>query len=345
MKKILLIKLSSLGDLFHVLPALSDARLAYPDCVFDWVIDENFHEVALWHPAVKRIFMTNHRVWKRELFSFNTWRSMASLAADMRSSIYDLIIDGQGNFKSATLSCLARGPRAGFDQHSVREWIAHWAYQRKFPAPKNSHAIDRLRRLFASALEYPLPLSPPDFQIDRSKFISPDFFLPKDYCLFIHNASWKTKLWPEAHWVELIRRTVADGFSVLLPWGNNEEKQRAQRLAVDKNVHVLPKLSLSEVGFVLERARACVAMDTGLSHFSAALDVPCVTLYGSTHSGLIGASGSNQVHLMSTLACSPCEKKSCRFNETENPCLKEITSARVYKELQQIVSRGRVNRE
>ncbi len=331
--KILLIKLTSLGDLVHALPALSDALAAYPEITFDWMVDENFQDVARWHPAVKNIYATNHRAWRKGLFHPRTFRTISHLIETVRQTEYDLIIDGQGNFKSALLSLFMRGPRAGFDRHSVREWIAHLAYQKRYSASLKSHAIDRLRRLFASALNYPMPLSPPDFQILRERFVKPAFSLPDDFLVFVHNASWKTKLWPEEHWTELIRKARAEGFAILLPWGNPQEKERAERLSIDHRVQVLPKLTLSEIGYILERARACVAMDTGLSHLIAALNVPSVTLYGSTNAGLIGASGGSQMHLVSTRPCSPCEKKSCRFSASENPCLKEITPDRVYKEL------------
>ena len=333
MKRILFIKLTSLGDLIHALPALSDAKSARPELEFDWVIDENFQEIATWHPAVKGFITTDHRKWRETLADPSTRGSISDLIARIRAAEYDLVIDGQGNFKTALLSMFARGPRAGFDRHSVREWIAHLAYQRRFAASKNAHAIDRLRRLFASALDYPIPNSPPDFRIQRERFVEPKVDLPREYLVFVHNASWKTKLWPEAHWAELLRKSVQTGFKVLLPWGNNAEEARAKRLAVHPGVQVLPRLTLSEMGYVLERARACVCMDTGLSHLVAALDVPSITLYGSTDSGLIGASGASQVHLKSDLHCSPCRKKTCRYSSGDNPCLERIGPERVYGEL------------
>lgn len=333
MKRILLIKLTSLGDLIHALPALSDALAAYPDITFDWMIDKNFHEIALWHPAVREIYKTNHRAWKKKIFHPGTVKSLFHFAQEIHQSKYDLVIDGQGNFKTALLSLLTNGPRAGFDKHSVREWIAHFSYQRRYAVSKQSHAIERLRRLFALAIGYPFPLSPPNYQIQREKFVKPSLLLPEDYLVFVHSASWKTKLWPEEHWIELIKKTVAEGFNILLPWGNEQERARAERLAIDPRVHVLPKLTLSEIGYILTGARACVAMDTGLAHLIAALSIPSVTLYGSTNAGLIGVSGQGQVHLTSTLHCSPCEKRICRYSDRENPCLKEITPDRVYKEL------------
>jgi heptosyltransferase I len=338
MRKVLLIKLTSLGDLIHALPALSDAQNSHPGIEFDWVIDESFQEVAGWHSAVKGIITTNHREWRGALTSAETHGSISKTIEQIRASEYDLVIDGQGNFKTALLSLFSKGPRAGFDRRSVREWVAHLAYQRRYAASKNAHAIERLRRLFASALDYPMPESQPDFRIQRDRFIKPKLDLPGEYLVFVHSASWKTKLWPERHWTELIKKVVQAGFRVLLPWGNSEEEARAKRLAIAPEVQVLPRLRLSEIGYVIAGARACVCMDTGLSHLAAALDVPAITLYGSTDSGLIGASGASQVHLKSDLPCSPCQAKTCRYTSGDNPCLEQITPDRVYGELLRLTS-------
>ena len=333
MPRVLLIKLTSLGDLIHALPALSDAQDARPGIAFDWVIDENFQEIATWHPAVQGVITTNHREWRGAVTSAETHGSISKTIEQMRSRQYDLVIDGQGNFKTALLSLFSKGPRAGFDAASVREWVAHLAYQRRYTASKSAHAIERLRRLFAAALGYPLPDSAPDFRIRRERFVKPKAELPGDYLVFIHSASWKTKLWPERHWMDLIGKCVSAGFRVLLPWGSKQEEARAKRLATRAEVQVLPRLSLSEIGYVLAGARACVCMDTGLSHLAAALDIPSVTLYGSTDSGLIGASGASQVHIKSERFCSPCQSKTCRYSSGDNPCLEEITPDRVFGEL------------
>jgi heptosyltransferase-1 len=333
MPRVLLIKLTSLGDLIHALPALSDAQDARPGIEFDWVIDESFQEIALWHPAVKGVITTNHREWRGALASSETHGSISKTIEQIRASEYELVIDAQGNFKTALLSLFSKGPRAGFDSRSVREWVAHLAYQRRFAASKNAHAIERLRRLFAAALDYPMPDSPPDFRIQRERFAKPRAEPPAEYLVFVHNASWKTKLWPERHWIELIGKCVHAGLRVLLPWGNAEEEARAKRLAVAPEVQVLPRLNLSEIGYVLARAKACVCMDTGLSHLAAALDVPAITLYGSTDSGLIGASGASQVHLKSDRFCAPCQSKTCRYSSGDNPCLEQITPDRVFGEL------------
>lgn len=338
MKRILLIKLTSLGDLLHALPALNDAYRADPEIEFDWAIDRSFSEVAAWHPAVKRLFPTSHRHWRKNLGSLSTYRSVKELIHNVREVEYDLVIDGQGNFKTALLSLLARGKRAGFDRHSVREWIAHFAYQKKCAASKKAHAIDRLRALFAQAIGYPLPQTPPDFSLKENCFTKPPFELPSSYLVFVHSAGWKTKLWPEEHWKELIKKAIQRGFHVLLPWGSPTEEQRAHRLAIIGGAKVLPRLPLSQMGYILQHAAAAVCMDTGLSHLVASLGVPSITLYGPTNPELIGSSGPRQSHLRSTLPCSPCNRKQCQFQADEAPCLAQITADAVFRQLMHSLS-------
>ena len=311
MKRILLIKLTSFGDLLHALPALNDAYQADPTVQFDWAIDQQFSEVAGWHPAVQRIFRTSHRNWRKNLSRLSTYRSIKALIQEMRKTKYDLVIDGQGNFKSALLSCFARGTRVGFDRDSAREWIAHIAYQTQIAASRKAHAIDRLRILFAHAIGYPLPTTPPNFSLKEGCFVKPAIDLPESYLVFVHNAAWATKLWPRT----ALERTDRKGGSARLvdspPLGISKKRGGQSGWLGWPKVQVLPRLSLSEIGYVLERARnpACVCMDTGLSHLAAALEIPSMTLYGATDSGLIGASGRTQSHLQSTFPCAPCTGK------------------------------------
>jgi heptosyltransferase-1 len=336
MKRILLVKLTSLGDLIHALPALTDAKAVYPGLKIDWVIDENFREVASWHSAVGRVFTTNHRHWRKGFWS--ALAPIGKLIREIRKTKYDLVIDGQGNFKTALLGLFVRGPTAGFDRKSVREPVASFAYQKKYAASKKAHAIDRLRQLFAQCLNYPVPTSSPDFGIDTSQF-GPSVDAAQPYFFFVHNASWKTKQWPEEHGKKLIQLLVSEGYRVLLPWGSEEERARAERMAAGcDEAMVLPKLTLSQIGRLILDAKGCVCMDTGLSHLAAALHVPSVTLYGSTDSGLIGACGQNQSHLSSTLACSPCHKKVCQFGKTPL-CLAQITPEAVFQRVLSICNK------
>ncbi len=296
--KVLITKLASMGDLVHLLPALTDAQKAYPGIVFDWVVDKNFHEVASWHPSVNKIIQTNHRYWRRHLTKYSTFKEISSIIKEIKKANYDIVIDAQGNIKSAILSLFAKGPMAGFDGPSVPEWGAHFLYKKKAKASKKLHAIERLRLLFAFALNYPMPNTPPDYQIQIDTLSKPLIKLPKEpFLVLVPIASHFSKLWQESLWKELIEKLIKLGYFILIPSGNSEEMARAKRLSFHKNVIPLPKMSLSEVAYIIKKSTAVISLDTGLSHIAAALGTPNITLYGPTNPSLTGTVGENQKHI------------------------------------------------
>jgi heptosyltransferase-1 len=338
---VLFVKLSSMGDLIHALPALTDAQRAIPGIRFDWVIDEAFADVGRWHPAVEDIIPSAHRRWMRKKWSLLRSGEWLAFVRRLRSKQYDLVIDGQTNLRSACVTRLARGLRCGLDRRSVRECGADWAYQKRVFVSKTEHAIDRLRKLFAAALNYAYRDTEADFAIDRRCLTKPDLALPDTYLVFIHNASWRSKLWPEPYWGELLGRATARGYSVLLPTGDLEEHARATRLAqAHPGIIALPRLRLSEVAYIIARARAAVCNDTGLGNLAAALKIPSVHLYGPTDPQLIGASGNAQIRLQADFPCAPCRKSICRYTAAapQRPaCFTTIPPQAVWEKLQSLL--------
>ncbi len=252
--RILIVKLSSMGDLVHALPAISDAARAIPGITFDWVIDAAFAEVAAWHPSVDRIIRSSHRTWRQAWIT--NWRNgeLKKFWGDLRQYRYDITLDAQSNCKSAFITRLTKTKlRCGLDKNSARERMAALAYNKKFAITKRMHAITRLRHLFAESLGYACPNDQPNFAIDRSTLVLPEITLAKRYLVFVHNVSWESKAWPEAYWQQLIQLATAAGFTILLPWGNQAEYERAQRLAQQQSVTVLPRLSraLTSISSVL----------------------------------------------------------------------------------------------
>ena len=339
--QVLLIKLSSMGDLIHAFPALTDAQTAIPGIRFDWVVDESFAELAQWHPAVNQIITTAHRRWGRQIWKLLRSGELMRFIQKLRSKHYDLVIDGQTNLRSAIVTRLARGLRCGLDHRSVREYGADWAYQKKVSVPKAQHAVNRLRSLFSQVLNYPYRDTEPDFAIDLARLSRPDLVLPREYLVFIHNAGRPNKLWPERYWAELLNTVTAAGFTVLLPSGNLEEHERASRLAgIHPRIIALPRLRLSEIAYVIAHARAAVCNDTGLGHLTAAVNVASVNLYGPTHPGLVGALGKSQVYLQADFPCAPCQKKSCHYKgpSPEWPaCFTKIPPQIVWERLQSLL--------
>jgi len=317
--RVLLIKMSSLGDVIHTLPALSDACAALPQLRFDWVVEEAFAEVPAWHPAVGRVLRVALRRWRRA--PLEAWRSgqWQAFRRELLDTSPDLLIDAQGLLKSAMLARMVAAPRAGFDRASAREGLSALCYQRRVAVTRGMHAIERTRTLFAEALGYVRPGSAPDFGIDRGRL--PACGIGAADLVFLHGSSRAHKCWPESGWRELCGFAAARGLSVALPWGSAAEHARAQRIATGNPLaRVLPRLGLGQMASLLSAARGVVAVDTGLGHLAAALDVPCVSLYGPTEVALIGTRGQSQRHVLAN-----------------GTAMETISASRVWQELQQSV--------
>jgi heptosyltransferase-1 len=299
--KALIIKTSSMGDLIHLLPALTDAGRALPKIRFDWVAEETFAEIPSWHPLVGRVIPVNLREWVRHPWSLvgnNKWRDFYR---QLRAERYDYVIDAQGLVKSALITRLARGLRCGLNWQSARESLASLAYQKRYPVLFQQHAVIRMRQLLSLALDYPMPTEPPAYGLEDNRFISQLPALSMPYVVFIHGTSEQKKLWPAADWLTLARMAATSGYSVYLPWGNEKERQRATLIAAQTAyTHVLPKLSLSQLAAILNKAKGAIAVDTGLGHLAAALSVPTVSLYNATDPYQIGTVGENQQHVVKT---------------------------------------------
>ena len=294
--KVCVIKTSSMGDVIHTLPALTDAQRAIPNLSIDWLVEENFAEIPRWHSAVNQIIPIALRRWRKSPFSIQTKNEWKSYRTLLQANQYDAVIDAQGLFKSAFfVTRLANGVKHGYDCKSIREPIASFFYDKKHAISYQQHAVERIRQLFAQALSYPLPKEKGDYGIDRH-FLSVEAIDP--YVIFFHATTRDEKHWPEKEWRNLIEKLTALSIQIRLPWGNEKEKARAERLVSGlPHAMILPKLSLNELADQITNAKAVVSVDTGLAHLTAALDKPNITLYGATDPTLIGCYGKNQHYL------------------------------------------------
>jgi len=289
--RILIVKTSSLGDVIHNLPVVSDIARHVPGAIIDWCVEENFAAIPRLHPRVAEALPVAIRRWRKHALCRPTWREIAAFRARLRSQRYDLILDTQGLLKSALVAAQAIGPCCGFDPHTVREPLAARFYQRHVAVSVAEHAITRNRLLAALALGYAADGAP-----DYGIAVAPAAFSwlpPLPYAVLLTATSREDKLWPEAHWLELGQRLHEQGCRAVLPGGSPAERERAARLAAGiPGAVAAPPLDIPALAALLSGARAVVGVDTGLTHLAVALNAPTVALYTATDPGLTGVFGA-----------------------------------------------------
>ena len=304
--KVLVIKLTSMGDVIHALPALTDAQKHINDIEFDFVVEESFQEIPAWHQTVNRVIPVATRRWRKNFFKSKG--QIKSAINILREQHYDAIIDAQGLIKSAFIASCAKGISHGYDTKSIREPMASRLYKKSYTINQSWHAITRIRHLFAHSLgyqstqiqtvneelhetlNYGLSVNQISLEDETAKLLHNPFMV------LIHGTTWLAKEWPIQNWQQLADK-LSTTHRVLLPWGNEREHQRAVKIAQNNpKIEVLPKLTLSSLAHVLDKSQGVVAVDTGLGHLAAALNKPTVSIYGPTDTQLIGAIGRNQSH-------------------------------------------------
>ena len=288
-----------MGDLMHALPALTEAKEHITDISFDWVVDKNFASVPSWHPLVDKTIVTDHRNWRRQLFSKKSRESLQQVLNEINGTQYDLVVDMQNNLKSALVSFLSKHRVTGMDAKSVREYPAHLAYSTKINVDKDLHAIERQKKLLAEALDYSYSMKNVDYGALLETFIEPNINLPNKYVVLVQNASWITKQWSIAKWQKLVKYFDGKNIKMILPSGNLNELERAKEIAsISTNAQAIDLMPLNEIAYIIKNANFCICSDTGLAHLSALSGTPSITLYGPTETALIGTYGKNQIHIV-----------------------------------------------
>ena len=278
MLKVLLVKMSSMGDLVHNLPLVSDILAHDPAAQIDWVAEEAYCPIPQLHPGVRRVIPVAWRRWRKHLGQASTWREMQAFKAAVQAEHYDYIFDTQGLWKSLAVDRLAHGKIVGGDRHSIKEGATARFYDLALPIAWSRHVIDRCRAVGAGALGYAID-TPPRFNIRAEPLVAS--WLPQQpYAVLMQAASRPEKLWPEEHWARLGQHLAGQGLAAVLPWGSAEEKARAERLAAQLPGAVVPPLmSLDVAARFLVGAQLVVGLDTGFTHFAAALARPTVGIF------------------------------------------------------------------
>lgn len=318
--KVLIVKLSSLGDVVHTLPVVQDILAARPDAQIDWVVESSFAPLLapLLGSGLRRVIPCQLRRWRKSFWTADTRAQWRVFKTRLQAEQYDAVIDLQGLSKSALLAWLARlapgGRRyamANQTEGSGYEAPTRWVADVAIRLAPHSHAVQRGRELAARALGY-LPAALPDYGLNRAPALLGRAQEAPEIIALVHGSSRTDKLWPLENWVALGRQLMTQGYRVALPHGSDHELATSQAIAAALNgddgdngderggAIVWPRLALDELTQHLARCAGVIGVDSGLSHLAVALDLPHVQIYNfdtawRTGPGPAGSAGVRQI--------------------------------------------------
>ena len=298
MTEILFIKTSSLGDVIHHMPALSEARVRRPDARFSWVVEEAFAPLVRLHPGVDTVIPIGVRRWRRTMLNPATWQEIRGFGHELRAKRYDAIIDTQGLIRTGMIAGWALGRAHGYDGDSIKERPASWFYDVPHSVVRAQHAIKRNRTLTALALGYAMD-GPPNYGLDRARLASAP---SRPYGILLHATARREKQWPVENW-RMVATALATDFELLVPFGNATEFARSERIAAGiAGVRVPEHQPLDQVARMIAGASFVVGVDTGLLHLAAALGVPLVAIFVGSSPALTGPIGKGPAVVLGGMA-------------------------------------------
>jgi heptosyltransferase I len=306
--RVLIVKTSSMGDVVHALPAVSDLARHRPGTQIDWAVEEAFAEIPRLHRDVARVIPIALRRWRGQLVLPSTWSEMQSARRALREARYEQILDLQGLVKSAFVARWARGKVAGPGGRGARERVASWLYDRRISVDPNLHAIDRARSLAAQTFGYQ-----PDVALDfgiRVPNLATGALQPwigeQRFALLLTNASRVTKLWPDENWRAIEEWLAEQGLASVLVWGSERERAATVRRAAPMySARVAPPAGLETLAAICARAALVIGLDTGLTHWAAAVGAPTVGIFCDYDPARVGLKADDRRVNLGGVADSP----------------------------------------
>jgi heptosyltransferase-1 len=283
---ILLVRVSSLGDVLHNLPIVADILRHYPDARIDWVVEEGYASLVRLNDRVRTVIPFALRRWRKSLGRRETRAEIAAFYRALRAQSYDYVFETQGLLKTGVIMGAARlakgGEKVGLangSEGSGYEAISRWFHTKSIRLDARTHAVARGRLMVGAALGYSID-DEPDFGLPAPLpgDVRPAWMPQQPYAVYFHGTARNAKKWPAQHWIALGEQLAP--MPILLPWGSAGEKAEAQALAASlPHARVLPALAMMEAIDLARHAALVVGVDTGLTHIAAAFMRPTVELY------------------------------------------------------------------
>ena len=276
--RVLIVKLSSLGDVVHAMPVVHDIRAVYGGAQIDWVVEPGFAPLVRRVQGIGQVIECAQRRWRRRWWAADVRAEWRAFRQQLTAERYDAVLDLQGLTKSAIVARVARGPSFGLGNRtegSSWERPVRWLLDQTITIEPHIHAVDRSRELAARALNYSVS-GAPHYGLQAHGPAE-----PRPTVVFVHGTSRDDKLWPEACWFELGQRMLASGFDIALPHAGAAELARAERLAaaLGPRAQVWPAMALDALVDRMGATQGVIGVDSGLSHIAVALNLPHVQLY------------------------------------------------------------------
>ena len=345
--RVLIVKMSALGDIIHALPVLDYLHRVSPGIEIDWVVEEQFQELLADNPLIARLHVVRTKVWRKQPLARQTRREIGNLKVALRERSYDLVFDIQGNLKSGLVDWLSgAGNIIGFDSDVLQEKMNLFFTTRQVPIRRTDHHVtDQYLRLvsipfakdFAGMiLVTDIVTSPEDDGAADALLATLDDGL---VFLFHYGTTWQTKFWTESGWIEL-GRAVLERFAastILFSWGNEEERQVVTRLAaaIGSGARVIERYPLKGLVALLKKVDLVVGGDTGPVHLAAAVGTPTVSFYRSSDGRRSGPRGKGHGIVQATLHCTKCFRTKC---DDDQKCRESIRAAALLKEIERLLS-------
>jgi heptosyltransferase I len=342
------VRLGSMGDIIHTLPAVTALRRAFPEASLGWVVEERWAELlcalpeprsgprSLRRPLVDRLHTVNTKAWRRSLFSTQTWEQIAAGLSELRAQRYEVAVDFQGAVRSALIACWSGAP-VMYGVAQPRENVASMFYTRQVIA-RGSHVVEQNLSLAEAVAQRSLEMPTIEFPRDEAGEKQTEGEAFGDFALLNPGAGWGAKQWPAERYGDVARRLAEGGLKSLINFGPGEQHlMRAVESASEGKAKGIA-CSLTELIALTRRARLFIGGDTGPMHLAASLGVPVVAIFGPTNPARNGPFGTRSIVLR-----SPASPTTHARSAQPDPGMLQISSGEVVTAAKQLLrsDRGR----